>query len=340
MGIFTVKQKDLTGQTNKNAPVKGVDLDAQGTINDVPTYDFDLQSIKDEDKPWRKPGADITDYFNYGFTEESWIGYCAKQKRLRSEIMTNKILINPSGHPFMGGQSMGPQMGMNQPQMMGNLSQQNGGLVMQQPMHYGIQNKMPFIRPAPMQMIGQQQQQPPQQPRKIGVIDVIGTTDSTSRRPQYDMDAINPIGVVGSQSQMPDMSAPPPGWQTQIRLPQQQQQPRMPIIFQNPFSQYGRQGMQMDRPFPQNPAPFIQPPQFLRHQQQQWEKPITVDSGQYFNEPTSPKSRTRSPTPNKSPTHSKSPKEDKYKHRYWSSYLLLRYHFCHTGTHRGRILIL
>jgi hypothetical protein len=281
-----------------------VDLDAQGTINDVPTYDFDLQSIKDEDKPWRKPGADITDYFNYGFTEESWIGYCTKQKRLRSEIMTNKILINPVGHYI--GQPM-PQMGLNQPQIMANMNQ-NGGMIPQPP--YGLQNKMQFARP-PMQMM------PPQQHRKIGVIDVIGTTDSTSRRQQYDMDSVNPIGVVGSQ-QMPDLNAQPSAWQTQIRLPQQQPQ-RLPILFQNPFSQYGQQGMQMEqRPFSQNPAPFMQPPQFLRQQQnQQWEKPMTVDSGQYFNDPTSPrKSRTRSPTPNKSPTHSKSPKEDKYKHRY------------------------
>ncbi len=35
-------------------------------------------------------GADITDYFNYGFTEDTWMLYCEKQKRLRSEngVMT------------------------------------------------------------------------------------------------------------------------------------------------------------------------------------------------------------------------------------------------------------
>jgi pre-mRNA 3'-end-processing factor FIP1 len=31
----------------------------------------------------RKPGADITDYFNYGFNEETWRAYCERQKRLR-----------------------------------------------------------------------------------------------------------------------------------------------------------------------------------------------------------------------------------------------------------------
>lgn len=38
-----------------------------------------------EDKPWRKPGADITDYFNYGFNEETWKAYCDKQRKLRME---------------------------------------------------------------------------------------------------------------------------------------------------------------------------------------------------------------------------------------------------------------
>lgn len=78
---------------NANAvKAKGVDLEAQGTINGIQTYDFDLQSINDEDKPWRKPGADITDYFNYGFNEETWIAYCAKQKKLRAENTTNKVI--------------------------------------------------------------------------------------------------------------------------------------------------------------------------------------------------------------------------------------------------------
>ena len=30
-------------------------------------------------------GADISDYFNYGFTEEIWVQYCDRQRRLRAE---------------------------------------------------------------------------------------------------------------------------------------------------------------------------------------------------------------------------------------------------------------
>ena len=28
-------------------------------------------------------GADLTDYFNYGFTEDTWAAYCSRQKRMR-----------------------------------------------------------------------------------------------------------------------------------------------------------------------------------------------------------------------------------------------------------------
>lgn len=39
--------------------------------------DADIDGL--EDKPWRKSGVDITDYFNYGFNEESWRNYLSKQ---------------------------------------------------------------------------------------------------------------------------------------------------------------------------------------------------------------------------------------------------------------------
>ncbi|TRY88978.1 hypothetical protein DNTS_013347 [Danionella cerebrum] len=61
--------------------VKGVDLEAPGSINGVPVMEVDMESF--EEKPWRKPGADLSDYFNYGFNEDTWKAYCEKQKRLR-----------------------------------------------------------------------------------------------------------------------------------------------------------------------------------------------------------------------------------------------------------------
>ena len=58
----------------------------QGAENNI--YDFDLDTIKD--KPWLKPGADITDYFNYGFTEATWKKYCEMQRDNREFSDRNK----------------------------------------------------------------------------------------------------------------------------------------------------------------------------------------------------------------------------------------------------------
>lgn len=70
---------------------KGLDMEGVGSINGVPVYDFNLDAV--EDKPWMKPGADITDYFNYGFQEESWKLYCEKQRKLRIDLSTGTGLL-------------------------------------------------------------------------------------------------------------------------------------------------------------------------------------------------------------------------------------------------------
>uniref|UniRef100_A0A3P9HEE0 Pre-mRNA 3'-end-processing factor FIP1 n=2 Tax=Oryzias latipes TaxID=8090 RepID=A0A3P9HEE0_ORYLA len=81
-----------------SSKLKGVDLDAPGNINGVPVLEVDVESF--EEKPWRKPGADLSDYFNYGFNEDTWKAYCEKQKRLRMGLdvstvgsVTSKITV-------------------------------------------------------------------------------------------------------------------------------------------------------------------------------------------------------------------------------------------------------
>ena len=69
-----------------------LDLDAVGQIDGKELYEIDLDSF--EDKPWRKPGADITDYFNYGFNEVSWKMYCNKQKAMREELAIQKRMMD------------------------------------------------------------------------------------------------------------------------------------------------------------------------------------------------------------------------------------------------------
>ncbi|XP_016144021.1 pre-mRNA 3'-end-processing factor FIP1-like [Sinocyclocheilus grahami] len=74
---------------------RGLDLDAEGNVLQV-----DVESF--EEKPWRKPGADLSDYFNYGFNEDTWKAYCDKQRRLRMslEILSlgslSKIMVHQS----------------------------------------------------------------------------------------------------------------------------------------------------------------------------------------------------------------------------------------------------
>mmetsp|Transcript_6469 Transcript_6469/g.8987 ORF Transcript_6469/g.8987 Transcript_6469/m.8987 type:complete len:419 (+) Transcript_6469:74-1330(+) len=71
---------------------------------------LELEEI--EDKQWRKPGADITDYFNYGFNEDTWKSYTAKQVQLRLEqSMQSKIKVWTSAQeqPQMN-QDMPPEL--------------------------------------------------------------------------------------------------------------------------------------------------------------------------------------------------------------------------------------
>ena len=61
------------------APGKGVDLEQEGTVNGTPIYEFDLDTIQADDKPWRKPGKIQTQSnFSYVFylrTNKQYIKY-------------------------------------------------------------------------------------------------------------------------------------------------------------------------------------------------------------------------------------------------------------------------
>ena len=74
----------------------------------------------EDDKPWRRPGTDMTDYFNYGFDEFTWASYCLKQGSLRKEVIDSKkqmeemqnFLSMPSAMPGMPGAPGGAPPGM------------------------------------------------------------------------------------------------------------------------------------------------------------------------------------------------------------------------------------
>ncbi|KAL2354396.1 hypothetical protein BJ546DRAFT_1048339 [Cryomyces antarcticus] len=46
--------------------------------------------LAEHSKPWRLPGADQSDYFNYGFDEFTWTQYCLRQKTMKATLETQK----------------------------------------------------------------------------------------------------------------------------------------------------------------------------------------------------------------------------------------------------------
>ncbi|XP_058186731.1 FIP1[V]-like protein isoform X2 [Rhododendron vialii] len=59
-------------------------------------FEVDINSF--EEKPWRLPGLDMSDFFNFGLNEETWKDYCKQLEQLRVETtMQSKICVYESG---------------------------------------------------------------------------------------------------------------------------------------------------------------------------------------------------------------------------------------------------
>ncbi|KAL9613898.1 MAG: hypothetical protein Q9167_001576 [Letrouitia subvulpina] len=97
-------------------PVKSstVDLDAKPIYapNGKPITEIDMDAdFSEDEKPWRRPGTDMTDFFNYGFDEFTWATYCLKQDSIRKDISDTKkqmedmqnFMSIPGGVPPMPG---------------------------------------------------------------------------------------------------------------------------------------------------------------------------------------------------------------------------------------------
>lgn len=93
----------------------------------IQSTDFDTDFPTESSKPWRKPGADITDFFNYGFDEFTWASYCLKQqqmpkqvKEINAEAEQMKAFVEGipgGGMPGMQGVPTGPGGGGGMPGM-------------------------------------------------------------------------------------------------------------------------------------------------------------------------------------------------------------------------------
>ncbi|XP_050212926.1 FIP1[V]-like protein isoform X2 [Mercurialis annua] len=59
-------------------------------------FDVDIDSF--EEKPWKYPGVDMSDFFNFGLNEDSWKDYCKQLEQHRLETtMQSKIRVYESG---------------------------------------------------------------------------------------------------------------------------------------------------------------------------------------------------------------------------------------------------
>ncbi|XP_060171814.1 FIP1[V]-like protein [Lycium barbarum] len=59
-------------------------------------FEVDIDGF--EEKPWRLPGIDATDFFNFGLNEDSWRDYCKQLEQLRLEsTMQGRIRVYESG---------------------------------------------------------------------------------------------------------------------------------------------------------------------------------------------------------------------------------------------------
>ncbi|CDS06550.1 hypothetical protein LRAMOSA09078 [Lichtheimia ramosa] len=123
-----------SAQAKGSVGTSGINLEAVGEYNGVPITEVDLDGL--DDKPWRKPGADITDYFNYGFNEVTWRAYCAQQKMIRE---SRKMMGDMDMSEFM-------PMGMMMPP--GMMDNNNGGMPMGMPNMMGMPG-MPGMPGAP-----------------------------------------------------------------------------------------------------------------------------------------------------------------------------------------------
>ncbi|KAI0005518.1 Fip1 motif-domain-containing protein, partial [Russula compacta] len=63
-----------------------------------PVFEVDMTALAE--KAWRRPGSDLSDWFNYGFDEISWEAYCYRRRELgdlAAVLKTN--VVNFSGMP-------------------------------------------------------------------------------------------------------------------------------------------------------------------------------------------------------------------------------------------------
>ena len=86
----TINSEEVSTDTN-GKPINSIDLDKDALFEGRPITEIDPEVLKE--KPWRQPGANLSDYFNFGFNESTWTEYLHRQERLRDEYSPRRILM-------------------------------------------------------------------------------------------------------------------------------------------------------------------------------------------------------------------------------------------------------
>jgi pre-mRNA 3'-end-processing factor FIP1 len=78
-----------------------IDLNAVGVFDGRSILEVDLSAMTD--KPWRRPGSDISDWFNYGFDELSWETYCIRRRDLGelANVLKTNIIVRSTFLKYM-----------------------------------------------------------------------------------------------------------------------------------------------------------------------------------------------------------------------------------------------
>lgn len=75
-----------------------VDTTAIGILDGRSIFEVDLGAMAE--KSWRRPGSDISDWFNYGFDEISWEAYCYRRRDLgeMANVLKTNVIVRCSSY--------------------------------------------------------------------------------------------------------------------------------------------------------------------------------------------------------------------------------------------------
>ncbi|KAG9034171.1 cleavage polyadenylation factor subunit fip1 [Tulasnella sp. JGI-2019a] len=77
--------------------------------NKTSVFDIEMDNIAE--KSWRRPGSDLSDWFNYGFDEISWEAYCVRRRELgEAAAMLKGAVLNLAALPEEHIQHIPPEM--------------------------------------------------------------------------------------------------------------------------------------------------------------------------------------------------------------------------------------